>query len=93
MSGEPLAPREDPSMIRTLLVTSLLVPLAFVPTALAHDCPPADPVLLDVGGVYVTDAPGVFQESNDVAGLQSAAGSCEDDNGRLVVWDADTRLA
>lgn len=80
-------------LFRTLLVTAILLPFAFAPAS-AASCPPAgEPTLLDVGGVYVTGAPAVFQESNGRAGLQSSAGSCEDDNGRLLSWAADTQVA
>lgn len=78
-------------MFRAILITALLVPLAFVPHALAHECPVADEAI-DLGGVYVTPTPGVFQETNGVPGLQSTAGSCVDDNGRDYSWAADTRI-
>lgn len=77
---------------RTLLVTALLLPFA-VGHAVAHGaCAHGEDAATAVGPLYVTATPGLFQESNDHPGLQSAGGSCEDDNGRLVRWDADTKI-
>lgn len=78
-------------MSRALLVAALIVPLAFVPTAAAHECPTHDDALR-ASGFYVVPTPGVYRESNGVAGLQSTAGSCTDDHGREFSWAADTRV-
>ena len=41
-----------------------------------------------LGDIYVTDAPGLWQEGNDKAGLQTAAKS----DGGALCWAADTDL-
>lgn len=94
MPTSPLAEREATKpMFRTVLVTVVLLPFAFG-NAAAHGCSPeGEATLVSAGGVYVTAVRAVFQESNGRAGLQSSAGSCEDDNGRLISWVADARVA
>ena len=79
-------------MLRTLFVTALLLPFAFGHAA-ASSCPPVDAAAVTVPGVlYVTAGGSLFLETNQRAGLQSSAGSCEDDNGRPITWVADTRV-
>lgn len=78
-------------MLRTLLVTALLLPFAFGHAA-AHGCPSHDDAALALGGVYVTEDHALFVESNSVAGLQRSAGSCEDENGRTRSWVPDTSV-
>jgi len=80
-------------MIRIAL--ALLVPLALLsPTAAAHVCPDEAPgaTAIEPLGLYLTQDPSVWQETNTYHGLQKTAGSCVDDNGREYSWAADTRV-
>jgi hypothetical protein len=76
---------------RTLLVTALLLPFAFGNVA-AHGCAHGEVAATAVGPLYVAGT-SIYQESNTHTGLQTAGGSCENDDGRLIVWAADTQLA
>ena len=76
-------------MLRTILVTALLLPFAFGNAAAHGPCAHGEDAALAVGPFYVTAGPSVRQESNGHAGLQSTGGSCEDENGRLVSWNPD----
>lgn len=75
----------------SIVVGVLLVP-AFA--SATGPCPAgAESVLVSMnGGLYLTADGRVFQETNTIAGLQSTAGSCTDENGWTSEWPADTRL-
>ena len=81
-----------------LIVTALLLPL--VPSASAAACPPANEALSAISHpasgqllFYVSAEPGLYEESNGFAGLQTQGGSCEDSEGRSVAYLADSKVA
>lgn len=81
-----------------LFVTALLLPL--VPTASAAACPPGNEAITAISHpasgqllFYVSAEPGLYEESNGFAGLQTRGGSCEDSEGRPVEYLADAKTA
>jgi len=80
-------------MLRIAFVSLLLFSFTLSPAS-AASCPPgSDPVVAPIGPFYVTATPGIWQESNNVAGLQSVGGTCVTDDGRDFTWVADTQIA
>lgn len=86
-----------------LIAAMLVVSFAFVPTAAAAtscadvaDEAEATVPLSDTGeaeDAYLdADGPGVYQESNGIAGLQTTGGECVDGDGDTVSYDADASL-
>lgn len=76
-----------------------LVVVALAAPATAHVNDPNGPCdvpaedALALGSLYVSlSAPLLWTESNGVAGLQSHAHTCTDENGRTVMVPADARL-
>lgn len=87
--------------MRTLLALVIACTLTVALPAGAHETDPTGPcevppgeAAVAVGSFYVsTLVPLLWAESNGFAGLQTHSHACTDENGRDVVFAADTHVA